>query len=113
MEKIEEKEEEYCEPGSIEYVRGKWKLGIEQYLSYVNIDTGISIKDLLEKLNVELATEDGIIGLKFSITSDRAYEAFIHKGGEDREDSFESTFDDVLVVRKLIKNTLEDLNETD
>ena len=101
---------EYCNPGTVEYVKGKWSLGIQQYLSYISEDTGISIYDLLGKLNVELGTDEDKIGLWCSITSDRAYEAFLYKTDENDE-YVESSFDDVAIVKTLVKQTLEDIDE--
>jgi len=112
--KIEKVEDEYCEPGSPEYIRGMWAKAIQQYLSYIHADTGISMEDLLSKVKVKLGSEDTLVGIKISVTDDDAYEMLIFKswavdenGIED--EAFDCTFEDVMVVTELVKEAKEEL----
>jgi len=102
---------EYAAAGSAEYVRGMWSKAIQQYLSYISDDTGISMEDLLMKCRAELSTDEGITGLIFNVTDDNAYEMFVFKGGEGEDDPINATIADVNVVAKLLKGAREDVGK--
>jgi hypothetical protein len=98
-------EVEYCEAGSPDYVKGKWKEAIQQYLSYISEESGISIADLLGKLNIKLGNEDGVIGIVVSITSEEVYEMFIYKSGDNVDDPIDATLADIVIVKALVEHS--------
>lgn len=101
----------YAVPGSAEYVEGKWALSVQQYLSYISEDTGISMKELILKMNVELASDENITGLLFNVTEDKAFEMFVFKTIDDESDPIDATLADVVVVRKLLKDAVDDIGK--
>ena len=102
---------EYAIPGSYEHLKGKWSLAVQQYLSYIHDDTGISMEELLMKMNAVLSFEDGVMGLLFNVTEDKAYEMFIFKFNDGEDDPIDATVDDANIVNKLIKAAREDIGK--
>ena len=111
---MEEEEEVIYEPvGSPEWVKGMWSTAIQQYLSYISEESGISMRELLGKFKSVLGDDEGVIGLLFSVTDDDAYEMFIFKAGKNEGDPIDATFEDVMIVNDIVKLTIKELDETD